>query len=441
MPTKEQKVVILGAAGRDFHDFNVAFRDSEAHRVVAFTAAQIPNISDRVYPPALAGPRYPDGVPICGEDELENIIKSEGVDTCVFSYSDVSHEYVMHLASRCLAAGATFSLLGPSAMMLESSTPVIAVCAVRTGSGKSQTTRYVVERLRELGRKPVVIRHPMPYGDLTAQRLQRFETYDALDRYDVTIEEREEYEPHLERGTIVYAGIDYAAILSEAEQDGDVLLWDGGNNDLPFFKPDLHIVVADPHRPGHELRYHPGEANLRMAHVIIVNKTDTARPEDVESVRRNASASNPEATIINGRSPFSVDKPDELRGRRVLAVEDGPSLTHGELKVGAASLAALEHGAKELVDPRPFAVGTILETYEQYPEVGTLLPAMGYGDQQISDLAETIHKSDAEVIAVGTPIDLTRLIEIERPVVKVGYDLVLEEPDILDASLRQVLGS
>ncbi len=441
MPTKEQKVVILGAAGRDFHDFNVAFRDSEAHRVVAFTAAQIPNIGNRVYPPVLAGPRYPDGVPICGEDELETIIKSEGVDACVFSYSDVSHEYVMHLASRCLAAGAGFSLLGPSAMMLESSAPVIAVCAVRTGSGKSQTTRYVVERLRELGRKPVVIRHPMPYGDLAAQRLQRFETYEDLDRYDVTIEEREEYEPHLERGTIVYAGIDYAAILSEAEQDGDVLLWDGGNNDLPFFKPDLHIVVADPHRPGHELSYHPGEANLRMAHVIIVNKTDTARPEDVESVRRNASASNPEAAILNGRSPFSVDKPEELRGRRVLAVEDGPSLTHGELKVGAASLAALENGAKELVDPRPFAVGTILETYEQYPEVGTLLPAMGYGDQQISDLAETIHKSDAEVVAIGTPIDLTRLIDIERPVVKVGYDLVLAEPDILVASLRQVLGS
>ncbi len=441
MPTKEQKVVILGAAGRDFHDFNVAFRDSEAHRVVAFTAAQIPNIGNRVYPPVLAGPRYPDGVPISGEDELETIIKSEGVDACVFSYSDVSHEYVMHLASRCLAAGAGFSLLGPSAMMLESSAPVIAVCAVRTGSGKSQTTRYVVERLRELGRKPVVIRHPMPYGDLAAQRLQRFETYEDLDRYDVTIEEREEYEPHLERGTIVYAGIDYAAILSEAEQDGDVLLWDGGNNDLPFFKPDLHIVVADPHRPGHELSYHPGEANLRMAHVILVNKTATARPEDVESVRRNASASNPEAAILNGRSPFSVDKPEELRGRRVLAVEDGPSLTHGELKVGAASLAALENGAKELVDPRPFAVGTILETYEQYPEVGTLLPAMGYGDQQISDLAETIHKSDAEVVAIGTPIDLTRLIDIERPVVKVGYDLVLAEPDILVASLRQVLGS
>ena len=440
MLEKERRVLILGAAGRDFHDFNVAYRNNPTSRVVAFTATQIPNISGRAYPAELAGPRYPQGIPIWAEDELESIVERENVDTCVLSYSDISHEYTMHLASRCLAAGASFLLLGPTDMMLKSRRPVVAVCAVRTGAGKSQTTRYVVERLRALGRSPVVVRHPMPYGDLVAQRVQRFESYGDLDRLDVTIEEREEYEPHLSRGTIVYAGVDYAEILRLAEEDGDVILWDGGNNDLPFFQPDLHIVVADPHRPGHELAYHPGEANLRMADLVIVNKTSTARPEDVETVKRNTTAANPGAPIFTARSPFSVDKPALLKDRRVLAVEDGPSLTHGELKYGAACLAALEHGAKELIDPRPFAVGSIIETFEQYPDTGTLLPAMGYGDQQIRDLSETIQRSDAEVVAIGTPIDLTRLIEIDRPVVRVGYDLVLDDPDGLDELLAKAVG-
>ncbi len=323
--------------------------------------------------------------------------------------------------------------------MLASRLPVISVCAVRTGSGKSQTTRYVVERLRDFGRRPVVVRHPMPYGDLLSQRVQRFESYEDLERYDVTIEEREEYEPHLRRNTIVYAGVDYEAILRRAEEDGDVILWDGGNNDLPFYRPDLHIVVADPHRPGHELAYHPGEANLRLADVVIINKAGSARPEDVQAVRRNIAGANPEARVLIGQSPLTVDKPELLPGRRVLAVEDGPSLTHGELKYGAASLAAQEHGAGELVDPRPFAVGSLVETFRAYSNTGRVLPAMGYGERQIEELAETIHRSDAEVVVVGTPVDLARLIEIDRPIVRVTYDLVLNEPEALDELLREAL--
>ncbi len=436
-----RRVLILGAAGRDFHDFNVVFRDDPKFEVVGFTATQIPNISDRAYPAELAGALYPRGIPIHHEDQLESIIGEEGIDTCIFSYSDISHQHVMHLASRCIAAGARFSLLGPNDMMLDSSRPVIAVCAVRTGSGKSQTTRFVADRLKKLGKKPVVVRHPMPYGDLVAQRVQRFASYGDLDRYDVTIEEREEYEPHLREGTIVYAGVDYAEILRRAEEDGDIILWDGGNNDLPFFRPNLHIVVADPHRPGHELAYHPGEANLRLADVIIINKTDTARAQDVEIVKKNISIANAGALVVLGRSPFSVDKPELLQGKRVLAVEDGPSLTHGELKYGAATLAARQHGARELVDPRPFAVGSIGTTFEQYPETGPLLPAMGYDDAQIADLAATIAKSDAEVVAIGTPIDLLRLMEIDLPTVRVRYELELDDPGPLDELLAKATAS
>jgi predicted GTPase len=437
--TERKKVIILGAAGRDFHDFNMYFRENPDYEVVAFTATQIPNIDDRVYPGEIAGPAYPNGIPILSEDELESIIHRDSIDVCVFSYSDISHEYVMHVASRCLAAGASFMLLGPKQTMVESRQPVIAICAVRTGSGKSQTTRHVVERLKHLGYTPVVVRHPMPYGDLRKQRVQRFEVYEDLDRHDVTIEEREEYEPHIRRGTVVYAGVDYEEILRAAESDGDVVIWDGGNNDVPFYRPDLHITIADPHRPGHELRYHPGETNLRMADVVVINKVGSARREDVEAVRINIASVNPRARVLLGQSPLTVDKPELLRGKRVLAVEDGPSLTHGELRLGAASLAAHEHGAKELIDPRPFAVGSILDLYEKYSGTGPVLPAMGYGDEQISELTQTINSSGAEVVVVGTPIDLARLIDIAQPVVRVSYDLALEEPEALDALLVEAI--
>ncbi len=439
MTATKQRVIILGAAGRDFHDFNTYFRGNSDYEVVGFTATQIPNISGRVYPAEIAGAEYPHGIPILPEQELEGIIARERIDFCIFSYSDISHEYVMHLASRVLAAGAGFTLLGPQQVMLQSIRPVVSVCAVRTGSGKSQTTRHVVARLRDFGRTPVVIRHPMPYGDLNKQRVQRFKTYEDLDSHEVTIEEREEYEPHVRSGTIVYAGVDYEAILRQAEEDGDVVLWDGGNNDLPFYKPDLHIVIADPHRPGHELTYHPGEANLRMADVVIINKCDSARPDDIETVRRNIDAVNPRARVFVARSPVSVDNPELLEGKRVLAVEDGPSLTHGDLRFGAASLAAKNHGAAELVDPRPFAVGSIVGTFAKYSNTGPVLPAMGYGEEQIAELQATIQNSDAEVVVVGTPIDLARLIEIDKPVVKVSYDLALDEPDALDQLLRTAL--
>jgi predicted GTPase len=437
-PTK-QRVIILGAAGRDFHDFNTFFRGNPDYEVVGFTATQIPNISGRVYPAEIAGADYPDGIPILAEQEIEEIIRREQIDSCVFSYSDISHEYVMHMASRVLAGGASFTLLGPRQMMLQSIRPVVSVCAVRTGSGKSQTTRYVVSRLRDFGRTPVVVRHPMPYGDLTQQRVQRFKTYEDLEIHDVTIEEREEYEPHIRRGTVVYAGVDYEAILRQAEEDGDVILWDGGNNDLPFYTSDLHIVIADPHRPGHELTYHPGEANLRLADVVIINKSDSARPEDIDTVRHNVEYANPEARLFVARSPLSVDKPELLKGRRVLAIEDGPSLTHGELKFGAASLAAQNHGAAELVDPRPFAVGSIIATFEKYSSTGPVLPAMGYGEEQIAELQETIQRSDADVVVVGTPIDLARLIEINKPVVRVSYDLAVDEADELDRLLKSAI--
>ncbi|NIR45971.1 MAG: GTPase [Gemmatimonadetes bacterium] len=440
MSNEPTRVVILGAAGRDFHDFNTFFRGNRDNRVVAFTATQIPNIEGRVYPAEIAGPDYPEGIPIVPEEELEEIVERERVDLCVFSYSDISHAYVMHMASRVLAAGAAFQLLGPRQIMLESERPVIAVCAVRTGAGKSQTTRYVVERLREFGHRPVVVRHPMPYGDLVAQRVQRFESYDDLDRYDVTIEEREEYEPHIARGSVVYAGVDYEAILRQAEKEADVVLWDGGNNDLPFYRPNLHIVVADPHRPGHEIGYHPGEANLRVADAIIINKIGTAKPEDIDIVRRNIAEANPGAVVFDGESPLTVDDPAALKGKRVLAVEDGPSLTHGELSLGAASLAAKQSGAAELVDPRPFAVGSIVETFARYTTTGPVLPAMGYGEEQIRELSETIRRSDADVVAVGTPIDLGRLIDIDKPIVRVKYDLAVDRAEEFDRLIKETVG-
>jgi predicted GTPase len=428
------RVVIAGAAGRDFHNFNLVYRGREDYEVVAFTATQIPNIEGRVYPAALAGELYPRGIPIVAEEELEALIGEHEVDDIVFSYSDVPHEHVMLIGSRAPAAGASFRLLSPRETMLTSSKPVVAVCAVRTGSGKSQTTRYVAALLREAGKRVAVLRHPMPYGDLTKQAVQRFASYEDLDAADCTIEEREEYEPHLNEGNLVFAGIDYAAILDSAEQEADVILWDGGNNDTPFIKPNLHIVVVDPHRPGHELRYHPGETNLRMADVCIVNKVDSAPHEGIEAVLASIRDHNPLARVVRAASPFEVEgDASGIAGKRVLAIEDGPTLTHGEMTYGAAVLAAKENGAASLVDPRPFAVGSIAQTFEDYPNVGTLLPAMGYGREQMDDLRETIARSDAELVLIGTPIDLRRLIELDKPALRVTYRLQeLDEPGLAE---------
>jgi predicted GTPase len=429
-----KRVLIAGAAGRDFHNFNVVHRSRDDVEVVAFTATQIPDIDDRVYPPALAGPRYPDGIPIRPESELEALVADERVDEVVFAYSDVSHEHVMHVGSRVLAAGASFRLLSPRETMLSADKPVVAVCAVRTGSGKSQTTRHVAGLLRDAGRRVAVIRHPMPYGDLTRQRVQRFARYEDLDEADATIEEREEYEPHLAEGNVVYAGVDYAAVVARAEAEADVLLWDGGNNDTPFIRPTVHIVVVDPHRAGHELRYHPGETNLRMADVCVVNKVDTAQPDDVDAVVETIRAINPEAAIVLADSPIEIEENGvKIAGKRVLAVEDGPTLTHGEMTYGAAVIAAREHGAAELVDPRPFAVGSIAETFAAYPHLRDLLPAMGYGRRQMEELRETIARSDAEVVLIGTPIDLRRLIELDKPALRVTYRLEPRgEPTLAD---------
>jgi len=419
----KKKVIIMGAAGRDFHNFNVYFRNNEEFEVIAFTATQIPNIEGRKYPKELAGKLYPDGIPIYPEDELENLIKKHNVDLVVFAYSDVSHEYVMHRASRAMAAGANFMLMGADSTMLKSRKPVIAVCAVRTGSGKSQTTRRVAEILKKLGKKTVVIRHPMPYGDLTKQIVQRFETFEDLDKHNCTIEEREEYEPHLERGNIVYAGVDYGKILEQAEEEADVILWDGGNNDMPFYKPDLLIVVADPHRPYHEITYHPGETNLRMADVILINKVETAYPEDIETVRENARASNPDAIILEAASPIFVENSEQIKGKRVLVVEDGPTLTHGEMSYGAGVVAAEKYGARELVDPRPYAAGSIKSTYEKYQQIGALLPAMGYSKEQLQELEETINKTPADLVVVATPINLGKILNLNKPYVRVKYEL------------------
>jgi predicted GTPase len=427
-----RKVLIAGAAGRDFHNFNVAFRGRDDVRVVAFTATQIPDIDGRVYPAELAGEGYPDGIPIRAEEELADLIRSEEVDDVVFAYSDVTHEHVMHIGSIAMAAGADFRLMGPRSTELRSAKPVVAICAVRTGSGKSQTTRHVASVLRGAGKSVAVLRHPMPYGDLTKQAVQRFERYEDLDAADATIEEREEYEPHIAEGNIVFAGIDYAAILERAEQEADVVVWDGGNNDTPFIHPDLHLVVVDPHRPGHELRYHPGETNLRMADACVVNKIDTAPEEGVEAVLTSILAVNPDAAIVRAASPFQVEQDThQIAGKRVLAIEDGPTLTHGEMTYGAAVLAAKAGGASELVDPRPFAVGSIKDTFEKYPHMTQLLPAMGYGRKQMEELRETIARSDADLVLIGTPIDLRRVIELDKPALRVTYSLQeIGEPTI-----------
>ena len=430
-----RRVLIMGAAGRDFHNFNTVYRDDQRYEVVAFTATQIPFINDRLYPPELAGSRYPSGIQIHDESELTELIRDLRVDDVVFSYSDVSHEYVMHKGSQALAAGANFVLLGPNETMLEAKVPVVSVCAVRTGAGKSQTTRAIAETLKEAGKRVVAVRHPMPYGDLNAQRVQRYATLEDLDRYDTTIEEREEYEPHITTGTIIYAGVDYGDILAQAQEECDVLLWDGGNNDLPFYKPTVSIVVADPLRAGHETTYHPGEANIRMADVIVINKMDSASIAQVDALMKTIHEVNPRATVVKANSRVTVDDPAALAGKRVLVVEDGPTLTHGEMKFGAGVVAARAHGAEEIVDPRPWAIGTIDETFRKY-DVGAVLPAMGYSDGQLAEMEKIIADVDADVVVIGTPIDLRRVIDIRKPAVRVRYDLeVLPE----SPSLRDIL--
>jgi predicted GTPase len=413
----------MGAAGRDFHNFNVFFRDNKDYTVVAFTATQIPNIEGRKYPAELAGSLYPAGIPIYPESELVRLIKDLKVDQVVFAYSDVMHEYVMHKASIVMAAGADFRLMGLNTTQIKSTKPVVSVCAVRTGSGKSQTTRRVSLILRDMGYKVAAIRHPMPYGDLVKQKVQRFATYADLDKHECTIEEREEYEPHIDNGVIVYAGVDYEAILRQAEQEVDIVLWDGGNNDFPFYKSDLNIVVADPHRAGHEKAYHPGETNVRMADVFVINKVDTADPDKVIAVRNTLHELNPNAVVIEGASPLFVDDPDAIRGKRVLVIEDGPTLTHGEMAYGAGWVAARRFGAAEIVDPRPFAVGSIHDTYVKYPRTGTILPAMGYGDAMVKDLEKTINKADVDLVVSATPIDLKRILKVNKPMQRVRYEL------------------
>jgi predicted GTPase len=438
---KRTRIVIAGAAGRDFHNFNVVYRGRGDVQVVAFTATQIPNIDGRVYPAELAGAGYPDGIPILPEGDLAELVRKHEIDEVVFAYSDVTHEHVMHVGSRVLAAGADYVLLSPHDTMLASSKPCVAICAVRTGSGKSQTTRRIAELLRASGKKVAVLRHPMPYGDLSKQVVQRFERYEDLDAADATIEEREEYEPHLAEGNLVFAGVDYAKILEQAEQEADVILWDGGNNDTPFVKPDVHVVVVDPHRPGHELRYHPGETNLRMADVCVVNKVDSAPQEGIDAVLNSIHEHTTNAKVVLAASPFQIEgDAEQIRGKRVLAIEDGPTLTHGEMTYGAAVLAAKQHGAAELIDPRPFAVGSIAKTFEDYPNVGRLLPAMGYGREQIADLQATIERSGAELVLIGTPIDLRRLVDFEQPALRVTYRLQeVGQPTLEDVLAEQGL--
>lgn len=417
------RTIIMGAAGRDFHNFNVFFRDNQDYEVVAFTATQIPDIEGRTYPAELAGSLYPQGIPIQAESDLVKLIQEKQADQVVFAYSDVPHEVVMHKASMVLAAGADFRLMGTKSTQIKSTKPVVSVCAVRTGSGKSQTTRRVSLILRDMGYKVAAIRHPMPYGDLVKQAVQRFADYPDLDKHECTIEEREEYEPHIDNGVIVFAGVDYEAILRQAEKEVDIVLWDGGNNDFPFYVSDLQIVVADPHRPGHEVSYHPGETNVRSADVFVINKVDTADREDVIRVRENLRAINPKATVIEGASPLFVDDPAAIQGKRVLVVEDGPTLTHGGMAYGAGWVAARRFGAAEIVDPRPYAVGSIKATYEKYPTTGPVLPAMGYGEHQTRELEETIRNADVDMVIIGTPIDLTRVIKIDKPSQRVRYEL------------------
>ncbi len=421
-----KKIVIIGAAGRDFHNFNTVYRNNPNYKVVAFTAAQIPDIAGRRYPADLAGSLYPEGIPIVEQSELAELIKSENIDECIFSYSDIPYQKLMNLAALVNAAGADFTLLGPNATMIKSSKPVIAVCAVRTGCGKSQTSRKIVEILNEKGLKVVAVRHPMPYGNLSEQKVQRFATIDDLAKHSCTIEEMEEYEPHIVRGNVIYAGVDYEAILRAAENDPagcDVILWDGGNNDFSFYTPDLMIAIADPLRPGHEVSYYPGEVVLRTADAVVINKIDSADYKDINTVRENIRKVNPSATVIDAASTLSVDDISAISGKRVLVVEDGPTLTHGEMKIGAGVVAAQRFGAAELVDPRPYAVGKLKNTFQTYPEIGTVLPAMGYGDEQMKDLAATIDACECDSVIIATPIDLKRVIEIKKPCVKVEYQL------------------
>lgn len=419
----KKRIIIMGAAGRDFHNFNTYFRNNQNYEVIGFTAAQIPDIEGRMYPPGLAGKDYPQGIPIYAEEELPELIKKHHIDEVVFAYSDVSHSYVMHKASLVMACGADFRLMGPKTTMIKSSRPVVAITAIRTGSGKSQTTRYVANILRQAGRKVAVIRHPMPYGNLEEQVAMRFASYDDLDKYNCTIEEREEYEPHIDNGMVVYAGVDYEVILRQAEEEADVILWDGGNNDIPFYNTDIHIVVVDPHRAGHETSFHPGETNLRMADIAIINKIDSADPARVEEVKAAIAANNPRAAVILANSPITVDEPEAIQGKKVLVVEDGPTLTHGNMAYGAGTIAAEKLGASELLDPRPYAVGSIKDTFAKYDHLSRLLPAMGYGKIQIAELEQTINNSPAELLVIGTPIDLRRVMKIEKPSVQVRYEL------------------
>lgn len=437
-----RRVLILGAAGRDFHNFNVFFRDKEEYEVVGFTATQIPNIEGRVYPPVLAGKLYPNGINIYPEEELERLIEELKVDICVFSYSDVSHEHVMHIASRCLSKGADFWLLGPKSTMLKSKKPVISVCAIRTGCGKSQTSRKVAKILKEKGKNVAIVRHPMPYGDLTKQVVQKFESFSDLDKYNCTIEEREEFEPHLRYGFKVFAGVDYEKILNEAEKEADIILWDGGNNDFPFFKPDLHIVVTDPLRAGHEEKYHPGEVNIRMADVVIINKIDSAPIEKINFLRQNIRKLNQKARIVEAASPIFVSDSEKIRNKRVCIVEDGPTLTHGEMGFGAGYVAALKFGAKEIISPKPYACGSIKETFEKYPQLELVLPAMGYGKEQIKELEDTLNKVPCDVIISATPVDLSKILKINKEIIRIYYELQeigspnLEE--ILDEFLKKI---
>ncbi len=430
----KRRILIMGAAGRDFHNFNTLYRGNDSVEIVAFTATQIPDIADRKYPAVLAGELYPDGIPIYDEADLEDLIVNKDVEEVVFSYSDVSHQYVMEKAQIVNSLGAHFTIVGAEPTMVKSTKPLISICATRTGCGKSQTTRRVAELLIEAGKKVVAIRHPMPYGDLAKQAVQRFATLEDLKTHECTIEEMEEYEPHIVSGVIIYAGVDYEAILREAEKEADVILWDGGNNDLPFYKPDLAITVVDPHRAGHELEYYPGFTNLLMADVIVINKIDTADLCGVEEVRENIAEWNPEAVVIDAASPLTVDNPSLIKGKKVLCVEDGPTLTHGGMKYGAGVMAALKFGAAELVDPRPWAVGKLARTFDRYPEVGQLLPAMGYGEEQIKDLEKTIAKVECDTVVIGTPIDLQRIIKIKQPTARVTYSLAeIGRPDLRDA--------
>lgn len=433
---KRKNVIIMGAAGRDFHNFNVYFRDNDDYNVVAFTATQIPNIDGRIYPAELAGKLYPNGIKIYEESQLVDLIKMFNVDEVVFAYSDVPFDYVMTKASIVNAAGASFRLMGSSETTLQSSKPVISVLAVRTGCGKSQTSRKIVKILTQAGKKVVAIRHPMPYGDLVKQKVQRFADYSDLDKYNCTIEEREEYEPHIARGGVIYAGVDYEAILREAEKEADIILWDGGNNDMPFYKSDLIFTVTDPHRPGHELHYYPGNTCLRVADAVIINKIDSATKEGIETVRNNIHLVNPNAIIIEANSPITVDKPELITGKRVLIVEDGPTLTHGEMKYGAGTVIAQKLKAKEIVDPRPYTVKSISDTYKKYPNIGKLLPAMGYGEQQIKDLEETINKTDCDSVVIGTPIDLGRILKINKPSTRVMYELQEIGENTLESVLK-----